>query len=62
MTGPTTRRSDVPRPPVESTTPPPPPIGQPRQSPQRGLIERMVRDAHAHQASDIHIRVGEVPR
>lgn len=62
MTGPTTRRSDVPRPPVESSTPPPPPIGQPRQSPQRGLIERMVRDAHAHQASDIHVRVGEVPR
>ncbi len=62
MNGPTTRRSDVPRPPVETATPPPPPVGQPRQSPQRGLIERMVRDAHAHQASDIHIRVGEVPR
>ena len=38
---------------------PPPP---PRATQSHGAIEQMVRDAHAQQASDIHIRVGEIPR
>jgi twitching motility protein PilT len=45
--------------------PPPPPPGQiPARSRQQTIntIEQMVKDAHARQASDIHIRVGEVPR
>ena len=47
-----------PRSPSAVTAPPPPP----RMSRSEGAIEQMVRDAHAQQASDIHIRVGEVPR
>lgn len=48
-----------------SSMPPPPPPGQiPARSRQQTIntIEQMVKDAHARQASDIHIRVGEVPR
>ncbi len=48
-------------------SPPPPPPAQlatPRSklAGARLTIEQMVRDAHARQASDIHIRVGEPPR
>jgi len=44
--------------------PPPPPLsmaaqGRPKET---SSIEQMVRDAHARQASDIHIRIGELPR
>lgn len=42
--------------------PPPPPAPTPANVKPRGTIEQMVRDAHARQASDIHIRVGEPPR
>lgn len=50
-------RSPGPRSPNAIVAPPPP-----RASRTHGAIEQMVRDAHAQQASDIHIRVGEVPR
>jgi twitching motility protein PilT len=46
-------------------TPPPPPAPTPPvqiQAKPASTIEQMVRDAHARQASDIHIRVGEPPR
>lgn len=42
--------------------PPPPPASAATTVKSRGTIEQMVRDAHARQASDIHIRVGEPPR
>jgi twitching motility protein PilT len=42
--------------PLPAVLPPPPKAGF------HGSIEQMVRDAHARQASDIHIRVGELPR
>lgn len=43
--------------------PPPPPAPTPTATVKpRSTIEQMVRDAFARQASDIHIRVGEVPR
>lgn len=48
-----------------SVPPPPPTAANPaaaKASPAKYSIEQMVRDAHARQASDIHIRVGEVPR
>lgn len=48
-----------------STLPPPPPPSQLHgRSKQQNFstIEQMVKDAHSRQASDIHIRVGEVPR
>ncbi len=47
-----------------SAMPPPPPAPTPMQEHSRpsSTIEQMVRDAHARQASDIHIRVGEIPR
>lgn len=61
------------RPPAEFAPPPPPPLTA--VTPARGrpaavaspvaaaaTIEHMVREAHARQASDIHIRVGEAPR
>ncbi len=57
--------SPVPRPPDQPlNVPPPPPIpmavqGRPKTT---STIEQMVRDAHARQASDIHIRIGELPR
>ncbi len=53
--------------PVDPATPPPPPPAQ-LAAPRSKLtgtmltIEQMVKDAHARQASDIHIRVGESPR
>jgi twitching motility protein PilT len=45
-------------------TPPPPPAPTPMQIQAKpaSTIEQMVRDAHSRQASDIHIRVGELPR
>jgi twitching motility protein PilT len=46
--------------------PPPPPLPLQAMNGQRQTkavtIQQMVRDAHIQQASDIHIRVGEVPR
>lgn len=44
--------------------PPPPPLSMAVQgrSKETSTIEQMVRDAHARQASDIHIRIGELPR
>ncbi len=52
---------------ADPATPPPPPPAQlaaPRAKPTGTMltIEQMVKDAHARQASDIHIRVGEPPR
>ncbi|MEZ2304874.1 MAG: type IV pilus twitching motility protein PilT [Microcoleus sp.] len=54
------------------TPPPPPPLAAPPAPPAAAVprqpevplstIEQMVRDAHAAGASDIHIRVGQVPR
>jgi twitching motility protein PilT len=58
----------APRPHDHSPVPPPPPTPAPMQGQQVEVaksvntIEQMVRDAHARQASDIHIRVGELPR
>ena len=52
---------------ADPSTPPPPPPAQ-LAAPRAKLsgtmltIEQMVKDAHARQASDIHIRVGEPPR
>jgi twitching motility protein PilT len=58
--------SPAPRPQATpSTLPPPPPPSQLHaRSKQQNVstIEQMVKDAHARQASDIHIRVGEIPR
>ncbi|MEX0270392.1 type IV pilus twitching motility protein PilT [Leptolyngbyaceae cyanobacterium UHCC 1019] len=45
-----------------SPVPPPPPASASAASKSTHSIEQMVRDAHARQASDIHIRVGEPPR
>ncbi|HEY9884173.1 MAG TPA: PilT/PilU family type 4a pilus ATPase [Thermosynechococcaceae cyanobacterium] len=47
-----------------STAPPPPPLSMavPSRTKVTNSIEQMVRDAHARQASDIHIRIGELPR
>ena len=44
--------------------PPPPPLSMAPQGRPKATssIEQMVRDAHARQASDIHIRIGELPR
>ncbi|MBC7972547.1 MAG: PilT/PilU family type 4a pilus ATPase [Verrucomicrobia bacterium] len=44
--------------------PPPPPLSMAAQgrTKETSSIEQMVRDAHARQASDIHIRIGELPR
>ena len=57
--------STAPRPQDHSPiAPPPPPVPlsvQERAQPT-STIEQMVRDAHARRASDIHIRVGELPR
>lgn len=49
----------------EGSSPVPPPPPAPASSATikpKNMIEQMVRDAHARQASDIHIRVGEAPR
>ncbi|MEG4532472.1 PilT/PilU family type 4a pilus ATPase [Microcoleus sp. D2_18a_D3] len=69
------RRTPPPPPPLAATPAPPPPAPsappaaqQQQQQQQRPVetpvstIEQMVRDAHAASASDIHIRVGQVPR
>ena len=55
--------STAPRPQDHASVPPPPPMpmATPARKPEN-TIEQMVRDAHARQASDIHIRVGELPR
>ncbi|BAY20449.1 twitching motility protein [Calothrix sp. NIES-2100] len=46
-----------------SELPPPPPPPAPQRSPKKLVsIQQMVRDAYIQQASDIHIRVGELPR
>ncbi|HEY9848191.1 MAG TPA: PilT/PilU family type 4a pilus ATPase [Leptolyngbyaceae cyanobacterium] len=46
-----------------SPTPPPPPqSAQARSGMVSPSIEKMVKHAHTQQASDVHIRVGEVPR
>ncbi len=58
----------APRPHDHLPFPPPPPAPASMQGQQVEVaksvntIEQMVRDAHARQASDIHIRVGELPR
>ncbi|MDP8932575.1 MAG: Flp pilus assembly complex ATPase component TadA, partial [Cyanobacteriota bacterium] len=68
------RRTPPPPPPLAATPAPPPPApsapppAQQRQQQQPPVetpvstIEQMVRDAHSASASDIHIRVGQVPR
>jgi twitching motility protein PilT len=59
MNSPTTPRHNE----GPSPMPPPPPAPTvPMNVKPRSTIEQMVRDAHAKQASDIHIRVGESPR
>ncbi|MGL5062371.1 MAG: type IV pilus twitching motility protein PilT [Microcoleus sp.] len=69
------RRSPPPPPPLAAPVPPPPAppappapaqappaaAHKPQETPQ-STIEQMVRDAHSASASDIHIRVGHVPR
>jgi len=58
------RRSPPPPPPLAITPPPPAPAPsapQPQETPL-STIEQMVRDAHSAGASDIHIRVGLLPR
>ncbi len=54
--------SITPRPESSFPVPPPPPAATTVTAKPRNTIEQMVRDAHARQASDIHIRVGEPPR
>lgn len=63
MTSPAAPRPQA-TPPVIShaATPPPPPPSRMAQARSTSTIEQMVKDAHARQASDIHVRVGEVPR
>ncbi|MEG4217058.1 PilT/PilU family type 4a pilus ATPase [Microcoleus sp. Pol14C6] len=65
------RRTPPPPPPLAATPAPPPAPAPsaPPPAPQRSsvetpvsTIEQMVRDAHSASASDIHIRVGQVPR
>ncbi|MEG4860340.1 PilT/PilU family type 4a pilus ATPase [Microcoleus sp. K1-B6] len=64
------RRTPPPPPPLAATPAPPPPAPSvpPAAQQQRPVetpvstIEQMVRDAHSASASDIHIRVGQVPR
>jgi twitching motility protein PilT len=65
------RRTPPPPPPLAVTPPPPAPApsAPPAAKQQRAVeaaptstIEQMVRDAHSASASDIHIRVGQVPR
>ncbi|MEG4058791.1 MULTISPECIES: PilT/PilU family type 4a pilus ATPase [unclassified Microcoleus] len=65
------RRTPPPPPPLAATPAPPPapapsapPPAQQRSSVETPVstIEQMVRDAHSASASDIHIRVGQVPR
>ena len=65
------RRTPPPPPPLAATpapSPPPAPSAPPPAQQKRAVeapvstIEQMVRDAHTAGASDIHIRVGQVPR
>ncbi|MEG4120665.1 PilT/PilU family type 4a pilus ATPase [Microcoleus sp. N9_B4] len=64
------RRTPPPPPPLAATPAPPPPApsAPPAAQQQRPVetpvstIEQMVRDAHSAGASDIHIRVGQLPR
>ncbi len=62
------RRTPPPPPPLAVTPPPPAPAPAAPPAQQRPVetpvstIEQMVRDAHSASASDIHIRVGQVPR
>lgn len=62
------RRTPPPPPPLAVTPAPPPPAPPAPPAQQRPVetpvstIEQMVRDAHSASASDIHIRVGQVPR
>lgn len=64
------RRTPPPPPPLAVAPPPPAPApsAPPAAKQQRAVetpsstIEQMVRDAHTASASDIHIRVGQVPR
>ena len=61
------RRSPPPPPPLAAPAPaapapaPPPSAQRPQETPA-STIEQMVRDANAASASDIHVRVGQVPR
>ncbi|WP_373537024.1 type IV pilus twitching motility protein PilT [Microcoleus sp.] len=67
---PQARRTPPPPPPLAIATPAPSPAAPspPPAAPPRAVetptstIEQMVRDAHSASASDIHIRVGQVPR
>ncbi|MBE9161735.1 type IV pilus twitching motility protein PilT [Tychonema sp. LEGE 06208] len=67
---PQARRTPPPPPPLAIATPAPSPAAPspPSAPPPRAVetptstIEQMVRDAHSASASDIHIRVGQVPR
>src|SRR6476469_11154037 len=64
------RRRTPPPPPPLAATPAPPAPAPPAPAPAQqrpvetpvSTIEQMVRDAHSASASDIHIRVGQVPR
>ena len=62
------RRTPPPPPPLAVASPPPAPAPSAPPAQQRAFetpvstIEQMVRDAHTASASDIHIRVGQVPR
>lgn len=62
------RRTPPPPPPLAATPAPPAPAPAAPPAQQRPVetpvstIEQMVRDAHSAGASDIHIRVGQVPR
>ena len=62
------RRTPPPPPPLAVAPPPPAPAPSAPPAQQRAVetpvstIEQMVRDAHTAGASDIHIRVGQVPR
>lgn len=59
MDEPTPSRSQAQRP----NLPPPPPYNPAKERRSRGKsIEQMVKEAHSQQASDIHIRVGEITR
>jgi twitching motility protein PilT len=59
----TTPRTRLQGNPSEPPTPPSPAQAARRQMPASApSIEKMVRHAHSQQASDIHIRVGEIPR
>lgn len=63
MESPTTLRSSKAQPSMPLPPPPAPAHpGQPAQVAPVSTIKQMVKDAHDRKASDIHIRVGQVPR